>query len=396
MSASEPSGFSAKAGLPPGEAGRMPLDDAPGDAGRMPLVELTGSPEERGYQHGLALADKISSFVESIYGLHQSNLRLQVDRADLTGWCRCNLEYCQEYAPELVAEMHGIAEGTGVGFDDILLLNSMLELEDLRPTELGARLLESPSWGCTSFNVLSSATANGMVFVGQTYDMESYYKKFNTMFRIKHQDGHCELVYSLAGILGLNGMNSAGLGICINKLVANDARPGISYPLLIRKALASKRVGDAFGAILFARRACGMCYQISSSENIAWCAEVSATDFELLPIDGLRVHTNHYLSLRMRRYQTPGWLTHGGSYVREQAANNFLAGHQGSIELDDLISLTHDHTNYPRCICAHGFDGEDENSAFATIAATIYNLKSGLAYVCSGNPCEGEFAQFRL
>ncbi|MDR0501523.1 MAG: C45 family peptidase [Coriobacteriales bacterium] len=393
----------------------------------VPVIELSGSAYERGCKHGEVLREQIGDFIGSIMQLHEINLTFATSCDELKSHCMRNYQYLQSYSPDLARELEGIACGSAQSLDAIMLLNSFLELEDLRVAKLGKQLLSAgastseliasnvgsdgdknpfgahgyPVWGCTSFNVMPRASADGHAFVGQTYDMEDYYAKYNAMFRITHEDGHTELVYSLAGILGLNGMNSSGVGVCINKLVATDARLGISYPALIRNALSKRRVGDAFGAIVFARRACGMNYQIASADGVAWCVEVSAGDYDILSLDdpsrnGVIAHSNHYLSSRMRAYETPGWLSHGGSYVREQVASRYLNEMRGKIDAKSLMTLSKDHTNYPRCICAHGYEGESEFVAFATIAAVIYDLNSKTAWITNGNPCQNDFKMIAL
>jgi isopenicillin-N N-acyltransferase-like protein len=139
-----------------------------------------------------------------------------------------------------------------------------------------------------------------------------------------------------------------------------------------------------------------MNYQLASDSGVAWCAEVSAGDYDLLPITGAIAHTNHYLSERMRAYETPGWLSHGGSYVRLLVASRMLAKNRGHISLELLQELTCDHTNHPRCICAHGFEGEDETVAFSTIAAVIYDLTAQVMYACHGHPCTNAYLAIAL
>lgn len=359
----------------------------------MAVIELSGGAYERGLAHGQALADTIASFSESIMRVHEANVPYTVSRDELVAYCRSNLDFLRDYSPALASELEGIAAGSGLGLDDIMLLNSFLELEDIRPAKLGKELMHK---GCTSFNALPEFCADGHALLGQTFDMEEYYTKYNVLLRITHGDGHKELVYSLAGILGLNGMNSSGIGVCINKLVATDAKPGVPYPALVRGALAQRRIGDAFGAVIFAPRACGMNYQIASDDGIAWCAEVSAGDYDLLGVDGAVAHSNYYLSERMRTYETPGWLSHGGAYVRYQVASRALEKLRGRLTVDDLFEISRDHTNYPRCICAHGFDGQNEYEAFSTIAATFYDLTEQTAYICNGRPCQSDFHQYKL
>lgn len=361
-----------------------------------PIVELSGTPFEMGLAHGRALKGLITEFVDSITSVHDMNNGfLKVGKKSLETFCNKNIGHLEKFAPELVEEMRGIAEGAGVTFEEILYLNCFLELEDLRAPIVGAKVLPDGLWGCTTFNVTSDAGADGRAYIGQTYDVEKYYEKFLCLLRIKPEKGPTQLVVSFAGIIGLNGMNSSGIGLVINKVTATDARPGVIYPFIVRKALSSERIGDALGAAIFSPRAGGINYQLAGS-GVAFCAETSASYYQLLDIDGAIAHTNHFLGRDMRKYETPNWLSHGGSMVRKQVADNFLKKHAGSIDVDMLKHLTRDHTNYPRCICAHGFEGEDPRTAFHTAFAVIMDPEAGWMEFCPGNPCENEYERYEL
>ncbi|WP_461210683.1 C45 family autoproteolytic acyltransferase/hydolase [Desulfocurvus sp. DL9XJH121] len=362
----------------------------------LPVVELTGTPYEMGLAHGKAMKALIREFAASVTAVHQeNNSLLRVDASSLTALCRKNLGFMEKFSPDLVAEMCGIADGAELPFDDILYLNCFLELEDLRAPGLGARVLPDRLWGCTTFNVTGGASADGRAYIGQTFDMEKYYEKFLCLLRVSPEHGPRALVLSFAGVLGLVGMNSAGIGAVINKVVATDARPGVIYPFVMRKALAAERVGDALGAMIFSPRATGINYQLAG-DGVAFCAETSAARYELLPIDGAIAHTNHYVGGRMRDFETPGWLSHGGSMVRKQVADAFLARHRGGLTPELLKELTRDHTNHPSCICAHGFPGEGENTAFHTVFGVVMDPEAGWCEICPGNPCENGYERHSL
>ena len=357
----------------------------------MRVLELSGEGKTIGQQHGEAFRSEIRAFHEEILELHVRNIGGGIQPQNLFEICERNLPYLTRYDRGLVDEMRGIAEGAGMNVMEILFLNSFLELEDLRPPVLGAQLKTKPLWGCTTFNVLPEAAKDGKTLLAQTYDMESVYAKYNVVLKISRPSGN-ELVYSMAGVLGLNGLADRGFGLVINKLVATDARPGVIYPFLVRHALAQDRIGDAFGALVFAPRATGMNYQLSSNSGIGFCLELSAGQYKLVPFEnGALAHTNHYLTDFMRRFETPNWLTHGGSYVRREVAARFLRERHGSIDVASIMEITKDHTNNPRSICAHPLPDETESTACTTVAAIILDLTESVMYACSGNPCENDY-----
>lgn len=363
----------------------------------LPLIELMGTPYEIGLAHGKALKDRIAGFVASVTTVHQvNNIRLRTERDALIRFCMRNVGFLEKYSASLFQEMRGIADGADVSFEEILYLNSFLELEDLRAPVLGAKNMVDALWGCTSFNVTADASADGKAYIGQSFDMEKYYEKYLVVFSITPHDGPAMLVLSFAGVLGLVGLNSAGVAAVVNKIVAADARPGVIYPFVMRKALSAERIGDALGAVIFSPRATGMNYQLAGS-GAAFCAETSAGHYHLLPIDGGAIaHTNHFVGEGLRRFETPNWLSHGGSMVRKYVADRFLEKNRGRLTPALLKQLTRDHTNHPRCICAHGFEGESETTAFHTIFAVIMDPEGRSMEVCPGNPCRNHYFRYGI
>jgi isopenicillin-N N-acyltransferase-like protein len=365
----------------------------------LPIVELSGTPYEMGLAHGRAMREAVVEFAASVSAVHQANNSfLKAEKDSLVDFCLRNLGFLQKFSPGLVEEMRGIAEGAGISFEDVLYLNSFLELEDVRAASLGGRLLPDTLWGCTTFNISPAASSDGAYYIGQTYDMERYYEKYLCLLRIRTETGPDQLVLTFAGVLGLCGLNSAGVGAVINKITATDARPGVIYPFIMRTALASERIGDALGAVVHSPRATGMNYQLAG-EGAAFCVETSARCYEAFDVSGASpamAHTNHYISQSMRRFETPGWLSHGGTMVRRQVAQRFLDEHHGRLNPETLKKLTRDHTNHPRCICAHGFEGEGEETAFHTVFGVIMDPGRGWLEICPGNPCENEYQRCGL
>ncbi|TVQ98568.1 MAG: acyl-CoA--6-aminopenicillanic acid acyl-transferase [Desulfovibrionales bacterium] len=362
----------------------------------IPVLELSGSPYEIGLAHGSGMKTEIRAFAGTITNVHDvNNPWFNIEHERLSSFAMQNIGFLERFSPDLVQEMRGIADGAGIDFEAVVLLNTFLELEDLRAPGLGGILLPNRLWGCTTFNVSGHDGLEGRPFLGQTYDMERYYRDFLCLLRVKPASGPEMLIVTLAGILGLVGLNSVGICAVINKIVATDARPGVIYPFAMRAVLGSERIGDALGKVIFTSRASGLNYQLASPEA-AFCVETSATRYEILPMDGPLAHTNHYVGSTMRRFETPNWLSHGGSMVRKQVADNYLRRERGKLGPEQLKELTRDHTNYPRCICAHGFQDESSEVAFETIFATIMDPTGRNMEFCVGNPCQNSYVRHTL
>jgi len=362
----------------------------------IPLLELSGTPYEIGHAHGSCLKTEIRAFAETITNVHHvNNPWLNIKHEELSTFSMLNIGHLERFSPDFVQEMQGIADGADIDFEAVVLLNSFLELEDLRAPALGGALLANRLWGCTTFNIPGKDGREGRPVLGQTYDMERYYRDFLCLLRIKPNSGPEMLIVTLAGIIGLAGQNNAGICAVINKIVAPDARPGVIYPFIMRSILGSERIGDALGKVIFSPRASGLNYQLASPK-VAFCVETSASRYEILQMDGSLAHTNHYVGTTMRQFETPNWLSHGGSMVRKQVADEFLHSNRGKLDSEFLQQLSRDHTNFPRCICAHGFKDDPAEVAFETIFALIMDPIEHHMDLCIGNPCQNQYVRHSL
>jgi isopenicillin-N N-acyltransferase-like protein len=356
----------------------------------IPVVDFEGQGLALGQAIGECFRPLIQGFVETFAELNIKNtLTAAVDKEILIDLCSGNVPFIRRFAPLLHDEMIGLAQGADVDYDDILLLNCFLELNDIRVSKLAHRVTNLRRWGCTTFNVKPRGTAGGQPLLGQTYDMERYFADYNVILRLKDSKGRQKIIYTLTGVLALNGLNDLGLSVVINKLIPLDSRPGIIYPILIREALDQDRIGDSLAKLAFSPRSSGMCYQLSSPEGLAFCLETTAAKQECLPFREAIAHTNHYQDPNLKPLEGD-WLTHGGSYVRLQVAQDFLGDHLGKIDPDLLMALCRDHANYPRSVCAHAYEEEPEHERMATIAAVIIEPQAGTMRVSGCYPCQSE------
>jgi hypothetical protein len=127
--------------------------------------------------------------------------------------------------------------------------------------------------GCTTINVMADASADGRPYLAQTYDMERYYRKYLCLLRLKPEKGPEGPGRVFAGILGPRGVNSAGWPWSSTRSRPRNARPGVIYPFIARKALAAERIGDAWARHLLPSGQ-GLTYQLSGP-GAAFCAETS-------------------------------------------------------------------------------------------------------------------------
>lgn len=163
-----------------------PRPAAPGPARVLPVIEISGSPLQRGRQYGEAVRPQVHAalgYYEEAFG-RSAGLAWDRVTARAAHW----LEPVRDYAPHLVDEMQGIADGAGVGLLDVLALNARGEViydKSFAQMEADGRASEEePAEGCTSFAVHGEASGDGHVYAGQNWDWRAGVADTVVMIRI--------------------------------------------------------------------------------------------------------------------------------------------------------------------------------------------------------------------
>ncbi len=240
------------------------------------FLTVRGSPREMGLQHGTLLRDEIRGFLADFSGWLDRNLAPELAvRAGVFApalepltpsvparwWLAMKARELQPFiAPELRLEMAAVAEGAGVPYDQILLLNVFLTIAEQPDRE--RFLLTGPRGTCTNLVVLP-ARAAGETIVARNLDwaMGDVVSRRALVTLAEPDDGLPFATVGWAGCVGaLTGLNAAGLAITEESIAApRDTRyHGEPLPLLLRRVLQQARsVGDAVAAIAAARGTCG-------------------------------------------------------------------------------------------------------------------------------------------
>jgi isopenicillin-N N-acyltransferase-like protein len=86
---------------------------------KLKIVEVSGSHYEMGFQYGKACPE-IPDMLIMTYGLFGGREKIQ---GFLDATIPVYLSHTERYAPEIVEEMRGMADGSDLAFKDILFLN---------------------------------------------------------------------------------------------------------------------------------------------------------------------------------------------------------------------------------------------------------------------------------
>ncbi|MFF9573296.1 C45 family autoproteolytic acyltransferase/hydolase [Streptomyces sp. NPDC014685] len=387
-----------------------PRPTAPGPARVLPVIEISGGPLQRGRQYG----ESVRSHVHAALGYYEEafgrSAGLVWDRvtARAAHW----LEPVRAYAPHLVEEMQGIADGAGVGLLDVLALNARGEViydksfarmeADGRPGEERPAGEESageePAEGCTSFAVHGEASGDGHVYAGQNWDWRAGVADTVVMIRIVQPPKPTVIMQVEAGQIGRQGANSAGIALNANGLGGRfDDAIGLPQTVVRRSVLDRSSITDALDVLCRTRA------HIASNALLT-CREGFAIDLEttpaghgwMYPTDGLLVHGNHYQAGVPAPLAAAGYRPMSSdSLVRVPRAAEGLKALRGSAGPDESRRIIRramsDHLGHPESLCTHPDLRRPEIERWTTLVSSLVDLTSGDYHVTAGNPCDREY-----
>jgi isopenicillin-N N-acyltransferase like protein len=373
------------------------------------LLEVSGAPFEMGRQHAAAYPREIQELTED--RLHLSSNKnwtgKELSRQEVLALGQACLPYHQAYAPELMDELRGMSELTGLGLTELLILNGFTDFIDtIYSTDPAAltgmmsregeeakiaspQLAHATADDCTAFIVSPDATVEGQGFFGQTWDMHETATPYVILLRGQPAQGLRFLTLTIIGCIGMIGMNEAGLAIGINNLVAGDGQVGVTWPFVIRKALAQDNLDDALACITDVQLAGGHNYLLVDATGRSYNIEAMASRYHVQEVrTGAWVHTNHCLisqNVDVERARLPK--SRASSETRLSQGQELL--NRSQITLADLLALTRDH-HAVNGICVH----PEEPLFVESCGAAIMRPATREFWAVWGRPCENEYEGF--
>jgi isopenicillin-N N-acyltransferase like protein len=350
----------------------------------IPVLNVRGTHREAGRRVGEACADAIRlevAFPEDAL----PDGRSREEQLALAGLYR---HVTAAAYPWYMDEIEGAAEAAGV--DARALFACMIEEIWYEPH---GRKLQGR---CTDMVAVPPATAGGHALVAHNNDMPRSYQQ--NLVAIEWAIEGDPTVFSIGnGVWMSAGWNSAGLSFTGNELAPLDEKIGIPREIQFRSMLRQPTLDMAVGEALRHDRASSYNNIIVSRDGSAANVEGSATAAELTEPDerGHLVHTNHYVSDSMLKYEgDPDYVPHSGArYRRAQAL--LAAAAPGSITVETLRDFLSDHEGAPDCLCRHPelYGGEYPSAtAFWSIAdVTEMRITFG-----RGNPCDSTTQEYRF
>ncbi len=363
-----------------------------------PFVSVSGTPYERGRQYGAALSDRVKSSA-SLYGKTLDDLGYDAVRkaALIKSFARQIGDFGEHY----LEEMRGIADGSGVSFEDIVMVNARTEvIAQARREAAEADPEDDPDDGCTGAVILPERSATGAMIHGQNWDWRAECADTAIVLRVRRDDGPDMLTFVEAGGLARCGLNAAGVAITANYLESDrDYRTtGVPLALIRRKVLEQQHFAMAMRAVATTPKTCSNNMMLSTAEGFAIDFECAPDEsFPIYPSpDGLIVHANHWQSpVALAKLKETGIPSVPESFYRDWRVRKLLDQAGPKLSTDDLKSALFDKFGTPYSVCRPPRPGSAGNLS-ATVSMVIMEPAKGVMEVAPLPAVNRVFTRYSL
>ena len=355
---------------------------------KFPVISVSGSAYELGLKHGRQAKEAIQKNFN--FYLNLWNYFSGVEPDQILKDAQKFIPYIERLDPELIEELKGVAEGSGMQFEEIVALNSRWELNyAYMPPTPTKRLQE----GCTAYAVTPEASQNHHTYVGQNWDYKPGVENSSIILRIKQEKKPDIIMHTEAGIIGHKGFNSAGIGVCLNFIrCEKDAfQPGLPVWIKVRGILNSINLPDCLKILTSFEGPNSANMVIAHRDGEAIDAECTPNDTLFLhPQQGFLTHTNHFLSLSFRVKDT-GKILVPDTVIRNHRASRFFQEKRGELKVDTIKEVLTDHFGRPDSICRHRDERLHPNEQWETLTSMIINLTEREMLYTNGPPCSNPY-----
>jgi len=376
-------------------------------ATRFPLIEMSGSHYEMGRQYGTQCRELIR------------DLQARFDRLILRGEnvgaaravARDAVPYVQDAAPELIEEVQGIADASGLEFDAVFRMNCSVEVFAWQGCigEEAVSTVPAPPDGCSSF----ALRAREGTLVAWNMDWWTVWQPYIVLLHGRPNDGPRFFAFAFVGCVGRPGM-SEQVAVAANYLPyrggmapgrANEWEgAGVPYGFLSRIMLKQRSTEDAIAVAAGVKRMAGLNYTIGDVAGDIRCIETT-------PLDRAEFRPEHLAAPGTGSDAPCDFLTHANSYLtrkfngipedklresdpRTAHAREQLRAAARPLDRHSLMAAMASHfPDDPTGICVHQ---QLQDKPGISLLSFIANVGNGRMWAAMGSPCEHEYLEYEL
>jgi hypothetical protein len=253
----------------------------------VPVLQLNASPYENGFLQG-------STFKTQIYELHalwKENLEATYGYAadEIISRFLESTDFIpaiQKWTPDLLEEIRGISDGSGIDFNTTLAFQLVDEMWT------SDELIREPHH-CSSLGFNNYIIDGSENYIAQNIDVPAFYHGYEVILDILDTITDTRmLVNTFSGFIGANGMNN-DIGVCVNSLLdLKSSKKGLPVCCVVRGILDQGSFAEAKAFIYSIEHASGQNYIIASRKEVVSFECASDLVVEFWP-DSSRSYTYH-------------------------------------------------------------------------------------------------------
>jgi isopenicillin-N N-acyltransferase-like protein len=315
-------------------------------ASSFPIVLLEGTPRARGRQHGERFQRAIAAALVALRREHAAAAYVAARDKAQAAW-----PLILSQAPDVAAELQGIAEGSAAELTDVLLRVGFEFFDTSAPT------------GCTA---IACKGPHGAI-VGQNWDAPLEVADELALFMHVGPRGFEQAVIASVGGLGWVGCNRHGLALLNNDLMLRSRTPGLPSQIVRRIVLGEPGVQGALAAMRRLPHMAGRSYVLGDAAGEVAGVEVSAgrgvrVNQHAAPI----LHANHALHPDIKDDEDENALMKTYPSSRHRLEVLWRVASAAS-SVDDVVSALGNREGHPDSICKARSRIEQTQTAFSII-----------------------------
>ena len=346
---------------------------------KFPVVDVTGSPEEIGTQHGKILKNRINRVIDFYSDVtkklddddRESNIKYILDSA------RNFKNVIHEYNSDYSIEIESIADAADVDPLWIYAINSRSEIMSN---------MENGSTECTALYFKNSRV------LGQNWDWAADFEELAFIMRLTKPDGHKIIQVTEPGMIGKIGFNNSGLGVCLNFLHVDEELNGLPIHIILRAMLDCKSIEETKNLAKNVSK--GQSGNILLGDKYGNNQDIEFGGSERYILDAENeyfVHTNHFLKNETLN-SNPDSLK--SSYNRYKIATDLVNSFQ-ILSLERMKEILLDDTDPELPICRKFIPGTTMEKV-GTVCTILMDLNREVIHLTKGSPLHNTFTTISL
>lgn len=342
-------------------------------------ITVSGSFEAMGQQIGEAAREEIRGFVAMAYARISATIR--VSRLTIQKVVTQSTAFAQRYSPDLLSELKGMSESSGVSEEDLMFL------------QIRNQLTAEMDSGCTSVAIGRAVSATRGPLIAQNWDNDPALDPFTIVLTRRPVSAPAFMTITQAGLIAYIGVSELGIAACLNSLPAPSRAVGVPHYFTLRRLFESRTLDEAQDAIVSAYRAIPASIMLATPQGLA-NLEVTTDAVHVLRPESreMLIHTNHCLHPEL-------------AGVNRQFAELIQSGPRLDrmsrlLDLSSPLTASHlkmalrDHDGYPQSLCRHAND-DAQHGYWETVFSVIMNTESWEMEICRGTPCCHDYQTYR-